>query len=464
MSEAKDGNLPEGSHPEALVAMPNVPNSESHMHVDQAQVDEKDAAGHGYEKLTSAQNRGCDDPKENKYDFSATNIQYEHHFFATFRVCEPHTDHGIRRPSPYIRAEVQRACLKQSIALSEIHASDNEICAVCSVQDDVDKILQIARKITSRLEAPPPPKYAVRISGCFMLTEPSLRDLLGGIGEVAYLRTGHNKIADSDKFFPTAFTLLKSSLPLVFPIHVKYRVNGSVRVMTLQDVPARQGQAKSVNVASSNQKDEWQTKTKGKPQRRRRKGKTQKTTSPVPQNSNNRFKILSRDSNSSAGTNQKPELTATRRLISERPAISKTQNEFPSNTHTLSPTAAPSIESLNADMDSYRSLRDLKSSKPDDCPDKAASLVIRPVAPRTPATLSDVKSANNTVKRTKKTSASRGKNKKKTKLASALSPTRSLPFSQSPLPSDDESATSRVVLSSPSSSDSDEDVGAQNRQ
>ena len=297
-----------------------------------------------------------------------------------------------------------------------------------------------------------------------MLTEPSLRDLLGGIGEVAYLRTGHNKIADSDKFFPTAFTLLKSSSPLVFPIHVKYRVNGSVRVMTLQDVPARQGQAKSVNVASSNQKDEWQTKMKGKAQRRRRKRKTQKTTSAVPQNSNNRFKILSRDSNSSAGTNQKPELTATRRPISERPAISKTQNEFPSNTHTLSPTAAPSIESLNADMDSYRSLRDLKSSKPDDCPDKAASLVIRPVAPRTPATLSDVKSANNTAKRTKKTSASRGKNKKKTKLASVLSPTRSLPFSQSPLPSDDESATSRVVLSSPSSSDSDEDVGAQNRQ
>ena len=150
---------------------------------------------------------------------------------------------------------------KAIIALSEIHASDNEICAVSSVQDDVDKILQIARKITSRLKA-----------GCFMLTEPSLRELLGGIGEVAYLRTGHNKIADSDKFFPAAFTLLKSSSPLDFPSHVKYRVNGAVRLMTLQDVPARQGQAKSVSVASSNQKDEWQTKTKGTAQRRRPKG------------------------------------------------------------------------------------------------------------------------------------------------------------------------------------------------
>jgi hypothetical protein len=118
--------------------------------------------------------------QENKHvdflDLTDVPIQNETHYFTFVDVCSPHDAHNIRNPSQYIRSEISRLCKLNSIEVLEFHADDSRICIVTVHNDKKDNILEIARKVTSRLLAPPP-KYALDIIGCLMLDKKNLSSL-----------------------------------------------------------------------------------------------------------------------------------------------------------------------------------------------------------------------------------------------------------------------------------------------
>jgi hypothetical protein len=361
-----------------------------------------------------------------------------------------------------MRSELARLCKAEKIPIFEIHADRSHICIVTTNDEKESEIQNIAKSLIARLEAPPPAKFALSITGCHMLAENDLKNILSRLGNVLYLNTKKRNVTET--YFKSAFALVRSSelAKNTFPLTIKYKVNQVGFKMLVDKVELSEKDRKD-NKTKAQAEQEWKSPVVRRTVKRQQKKQDRKTALDTePRNRVNRYKILSRDNDSS---NHNPNLTATCQLIPV--ATSHSSKSHDKKTTSLSSdTAAPSAESLDADMDAYKALRDLKTGKLDALPDTASSLVDASPTPRTPETHGALTKVNGTGKRTKINSASRGKNKKKPKNGSTLSSARDLPFSQSPPLSDDDASSTISCLnhsssSSSSSSDSDEDDGAQ---